>query len=176
MKLTKLGLADKRFKNWEVREANFWKLYGNYISVALLGALVGASLMTYYVNAHKTSPKTIGQTIIPKVEVVKAVETPCTYDPLTYLRCRGRQLGINDYEITKIIQVMKCESGLRPDAINKNKNGTFDIGIGQINDVHSKRISRQDRMDFVKNIDFVYKLYQEQNLRPWVCAHKLGLI
>lgn len=158
------------------KEYNELKVRNSYLGVIVLGVLAGIILgKTLWDYTHQTSPKPAGRTIMPKVEEVVAVETPCTYDPLTYLRCRGKQLGINDYEITKIIQVMKCESGLRPDAINKNKNGTFDIGIGQINDVHSKRISRQDRMDFVKNIDFIYKLYQEQGLNPWVCYRKLGL-
>ena len=147
-----------------------------YTLAAGMWGLILGFLGTAYLCTNNTSP----QPLETKVEV-KAIEITKDEDyykaePLRYLRYKGQQLGINEYEITRIISTMKCESGLRPDAINKNKNGTFDIGIGQINDVHSKRISRQDRMDFVKNIDFIYKLYQEQGLRPWVCARRLGFI
>jgi len=123
---------------------------------------------------EKTSPEVLKSTVEVKAVELTTNKIRCDYDPITYLRCKGQQLGIKDTEITKIIATMKCESGLKADSINKNSNGTFDIGVGQINDVHSKRISREDRMDFVKNIDFIYTLYQEQGLNPWVCARKLG--
>ena len=180
--IRKDGEPDRRFKiskTLEVQERAFWNKYGFLVCVALFGFIAGIIISKSIFDSiplkdpRGTAPKPLGQAIVPKV---KANETPCTYDPITYLRCKGEQLGINEYEITKIIATMKCESGLRPDAINKNTNGTFDIGVGQINDVHSKRISRADRMDFVKNIDFIYTLYQEQGLRPWVCARKLGFI
>jgi hypothetical protein len=60
-------------------------------------------------------------------------------------------------------------------ALGKNTNGTFDVGLFQINDVHSKRISRQDRLDFEKNIKFAYKLRAEQgNWNAWsVCRSKV---
>ncbi len=115
---------------------------------------------------------------ITKVEEVKAEQPSEEYykeTPLKYLRYRGQQLGIDEYTITKFISVMKCESGLRADAINKNTNGTFDLGIAQINDVHGKKISRADRLDFIKNIDYAYKLFLDQGFGPWTCARKLGI-
>ena len=140
--------------------------------LVLAGLILYATFRSPKILDPKGSPKSLGQTIIPKVEEAKAFETPCDYDPITYLRCRGKQLGISDYKITQLIQVAKCESGLNPDALNKNTNGSFDVGVFQINTVHKQK----NMTDFVKNIDYGYKLYQEQGLRPWVCARKLGLV
>lgn len=149
-----------------------------YLGAFVLGFLTGTILTSYiYKKTHKiTALEPLQSTIEVKAEEVTYNEDYYKAEPLRYLRYRGQQLGIKDTEISKIIATMRCESGLKADAINKNSNGTFDIGIGQINDVHSERISRQDRMDFVKNIDFIYKLYQEQGLNPWVCSHKLGYV
>jgi soluble lytic murein transglycosylase-like protein len=38
--------------------------------------------------------------------------------------------------------VGKVESGHNPYAVNKNKNGTYDIGIMQINSIHLSRLSK----------------------------------
>ena len=37
--------------------------------------------------------------------------------------------------------ILRVESGLRPAAINRNTNGTLDVGIGQINSIHFRRLS-----------------------------------
>jgi hypothetical protein len=38
--------------------------------------------------------------------------------------------------------VLRVESALKPDAIARNKNGTFDIGIGQINSMHLPELKK----------------------------------
>lgn len=38
--------------------------------------------------------------------------------------------------------ILRVESNLNPTAVAKNKNGTFDIGIGQINSMHLKELGR----------------------------------
>ena len=154
------------------------KIDKNIIAGIIIGAYLGLALSGLYlrpqmrplrgpvadVSVKVVESNNVEINVVPRGDIETRIITP-----LIYLRERGQELGYNDFEITRIIQVMKCESGLRPDAINKNTNGTFDLGVGQINDVHSKRISREDRMDFRKNIDFIYQLYSEQGLNPWVC-------
>jgi hypothetical protein len=169
---------DKRTKEWKQALKEEQRIR-QIMWTVIFGILAGIVLALSFLR-EMDKPRTLISPIAkeqekPVVQKILAKETPCDYDPITYLRCRGQQLGINEYQITKIIKVMKCESGLRADAINKNTNGTYDLGVGQINDVHNKRISREDRLNFVKNIDFIYKLYQEQGLNPWVCARKLAL-
>jgi hypothetical protein len=169
---------DKRKKSY--KKYKFVKeivLSKECLCAVILGAIVGLSLGHYYwkqLNTPKTLLGPVKQTVEVKVQEVLASETPCTFDPITYIRCSGEKLGKSNKDIMTLIRIMKCESGGRPDALNKNKNGTFDVGVLQINDVHSKRISRADRMDFVKNIDFGWKLHTEQGgFQAWSCYKKV---
>lgn len=68
-----------------------------------------------------------------------------------------------DYKMA--IAIAKAESNLKHDAINKNTNGTIDVGIFQINDCHG--LSIEDRLDAEKNIKFAYELYKKQGWSPW---------
>ena len=73
----------------------------------------------------------------------------------------------------------KCESGLNPDAHNgKNANGTTDGGLFQINSSHDARMEKLglDKYDPEDNVKFARILYEENNWKPWVCAHKLAII
>jgi hypothetical protein len=104
------------------------------------------------------------------IKSASADETPFCYDPITCIRDVGEELGVPNKDILTMIRLANCESKMNPQALNKNTNGTFDVGLLQINDVHGKRISRQDRMNFEKNIRFAYKLYQEQHgFQAWSC-------
>lgn len=147
------------------------------LAVAVLGSLAGAILAVTIFRAKIEIPaEPVKPTVMaPMVVQVQAAETPFCYDPITCIRDVGEELGKSNQEILMMIRIAKAESGLRPDAINKNSNGTFDLGVFQINDVHSKRISRTDRMDFVKNIRFAWQLQTEQGFNPWV-VYKKGLV
>ncbi|MBD3799586.1 MAG: lytic transglycosylase domain-containing protein [Epsilonproteobacteria bacterium] len=50
----------------------------------------------------------------------------------------GRDFGIDP---TLLKRIATIESGMNPDAINHNKNGTIDIGLMQINTIHLRRLS-----------------------------------
>ena len=47
--------------------------------------------------------------------------------------------SVNPYILRAILRV---ESALKPGAVNPNTNGTVDIGIGQINSIHLKELSK----------------------------------
>lgn len=38
--------------------------------------------------------------------------------------------------------ILRIESGLKPDAVGRNTNGTVDVGIGQMNSMHFKEIAK----------------------------------
>lgn len=144
-----------------------------FIRMTIWGLLVGSFGSLAIFDQPRTSPQPLQKTI-----EVKAVEntrqSPFCYDPITCIRDIGEQMGFANQEIIMAIKIAKCESGLKPDALNKNKNGTFDMGVMQINDVHSKRISRKDRMDFEKNIRFAWTLRKEQgHWGAWSCYKKV---
>lgn len=75
------------------------------------------------------------------------------------------------------LAIASCESGLNPDAYNgKNKDGTTDGGLFQINSSHDKRLKQLglDKFDPEDNVAFAKILYDESGWRPWVC-HTRGL-
>ncbi len=67
--------------------------------------------------------------------------------------------------------IIQCESGWNKLAINKNTNGTYDIGLVQWNSGSHKEVSRECAFDVycsVRNMVRVYK--QDHNFNQWVCA------
>ncbi len=64
-----------------------------------------------------------------------------------------------------MIAVAKAESGLNPLATNRNKNGTRDIGLMQINSIHG--YGDLDMMDVDKNLDAARKIYDSQGITAW---------
>ena len=113
------------------------------------------------------------QSALP-VPVVNAYESrgyEYCYNPIICIRDVGEELGVPNQEIMALIRVGKCESGLKPDALGVNTNGTVDRGIFQINSIH-KGLSNTDAFDFEKNIHFAYRLYLTQGLGPWSSSKK----
>ena len=47
--------------------------------------------------------------------------------------------GVNSFVLRAIL---KIESGLKPNAVGKNRNGTVDVGIGQMNSMHFPELVR----------------------------------
>lgn len=160
---------DKRTKTYKI----YSKWVNPYTRAAFVwGLIIGAFVGIIIADARNASPNALNQKIVPKVEIVQATTDKYQergyaycYNPIICIRDVGEELGVPNQDIITMIKIARAESGLRADALNKNSNGTFDVGVFQINDVH--KISRQDRMDFEKNIRFAYKLYKAQGFNPW---------
>lgn len=171
-----LGNSQKRIYRREV----FRQRRAGFVLCLIIMALIACPIYDKYRKSQLSQP--LSQTISHPVAQVIAQEDKYAkrgykrcYDAIICIRDIGEELGFDNNQIMTAIRIAKAESGLRTDAINKNSNGTFDIGIFQINDVHSKRISRTDRFDMEKNISFAYKLRTEQgNWNAWsVCRGKV---
>lgn len=70
------------------------------------------------------------------------------------------------------LKIAKCESNLNPNAHNnRNKDGTTDGGLFQINSVHDKRLAELglDKYDPDDNIKFAQLLHEERGWLPWSC-------
>lgn len=77
---------------------------------------------------------------------------------------------INKYDWDKKVAyaVAKAESNLISDAYNENTNGSWDMGIFQINSIHG--YGRQDMEDPAKNTESAYQIYLKagRQFTPWV--------
>ncbi len=76
------------------------------------------------------------------------------------------------------IAIAKCESGLSATAYNpKNKNGSVDRGLFQLNSVHDASLERMglDPWDVEDNVEFARHLYDQRGgWSDWVCfTHRL---
>jgi hypothetical protein len=160
MKLTKKGLPDKRYRegrNFEGMEYAFWRKWGLIVIAALLGAFAGMIITkTLYDYTHQPLLSPRGSGVIKEVS---AKETPCDYDPLTYIRCKGRQEGYDDYTISKFIRIARAESTFNLDQYAKNPNSTAK-GIYQFIDSTWRQYCLKDGnvYNFVDNIDCFYKV------------------
>jgi hypothetical protein len=69
----------------------------------------------------------------------------------------------SEYKIA--MAIAKAESGLNPGAVNRNKDGSKDIGIFQINDRHGW--SDEDRLDWKTNIRIAKELRDSRGWSEW---------
>lgn len=69
--------------------------------------------------------------------------------------------------------IITCESRWKPDAIGVNKNGSYDVGLWQINSIH-KNITNAGKMDYKEATKWaIDKRLRDGSWRAWSCARKL---
>jgi len=106
---------------------------------------------------------------VEKIVEKKVFETPKTIED------KIRATFPEDPE--NAIKIFRCESGLKPEAFNgKNNNGTWDAGIGQVNQIHG--VAKHMLFDTEVNLAVSRLIYERagNSWRPWVCAKKLNII
>lgn len=74
----------------------------------------------------------------------------------------------------KFLALLWCESGLKPKALNLNKNGTRDVGIAQINDIHLPILKQMNlsRFDPYDSINYALYLIQTDGWRHYSASKK----
>lgn len=80
-----------------------------------------------------------------------------------YIASEVKKAGLS---VNEVFCIIRNESGWNEYAINKNSNGTYDIGILQINDIHG--ISRKNRFDYKFSIKWaIEKRLHDGNWNSW---------
>ena len=84
---------------------------------------------------------------------------------------RSEEMGLNP---ATMVSIAICESGLKINALNINKNKTKDRGIFQLNSVHNKRLSqmRLNPDNYLDNINYALFLAKTEGLRHWSASTK----
>jgi soluble lytic murein transglycosylase-like protein len=88
------------------------------------------SLASFALLSCAAAGATTPRTALSELPNVLADPTPCVGAAAEYHR-------INPWILKAILKV---ESNFAPTAINRNPNGTVDVGMGQINSIHFKRL------------------------------------
>lgn len=79
-----------------------------------------------------------------------------------------RRAGWPEAAIPVGIAVAMAESGGNPNATNKNRNGSTDYGLFQINSIHGSLVVGKNWSDPVENARMALKLYKDSGWKPWV--------
>jgi hypothetical protein len=162
--ITKKNRLDRRYKL--IVELERW--FNKYTLASAMWSLIITSTAWCYLS-DRTSLQPLKQTIIPKVEEVKAIELKrfCD-DPISYIRCRGEDLEKTNQEIMTMIRIAKAESTLNPNAKNKNSSasGLFQIiaGTWYSNDCVG------DKWNYKDNTDCAWKIETLRGFQPWVSS------
>jgi soluble lytic murein transglycosylase-like protein len=140
-----------------------WKWLVIFMALFVIWALINNCV-------HKTP--LVSPVVLNPVKNVYAEAISCE-NPKGYLECKAYAGEITWKEYDRIYKIIQCESGWNPEAVNiKNKNGSWDRGLVQINSVH-KDISNADAFDYEKAIDWmIKKMHKDGNLNAWVCNRK----
>ena len=133
--------------------------------------IIGGNILTNaeeYNRAHPLVYTAEAQVIEPRVVLIEVIPTERTVEE------KIREAFPQDPETA--IKIAHCESSLDPSAVNnRNKNGTTDGGLYQINSIHDKRLDELglDKFDIDDNIKFARILWEEHKWVPWVCSKKI---
>jgi hypothetical protein len=81
-------------------------------------------------------------------------------------------------EVVNALKIASKENGAGdPGRTHRNRNGTVDYGLFQINSVHAAKVggNLEKLKDPETNVKVAFQIWQEQGWRPWTTAKKLGL-
>jgi lysozyme-related protein Hpa2 len=67
---------------------------------------------------------------------------PALAQPPTLTECVAQASSYYTVNPAVLSAILKVESGFQPHAVNRNGNGTIDIGIAQINSIHLRELAR----------------------------------
>lgn len=88
-----------------------------------------ALVLCVLVRAH---PSAQGQTTVTRQPFSGLVFDPC-------LKPAAQRHGVNPHILRAILQV---ESGMRPQVVNRKRNGNFDVRMAQINSIHFRELAQ----------------------------------
>lgn len=147
---------------------NFW--VGLITLSAMVGAITSFILFSSLNDAPKTTQNAPQSIQMIKVQEVQAFETPCDYDPITYIRCSGEKLGKTNEQIMTMIRIARAESNFKSRAKNPNStaSGIFQIIYGTWNSNNCQG----NAFNFVNNIDCAWEIQSHRGFQPWVSSSK----
>lgn len=89
-----------------------------------------------------------------------------------YVRSAAKEAGLNPNEVEAIIN---CESRWIADAKGVNRNGSYDLGLWQINSIH-KNITDAEKLDYKAATKWaIEKRLRDGNWSAWYCARRLAI-
>ena len=103
-----------------------------------------------------------------EVNVIKPVEDNRTIQEKIWEMLD--EYGLSLDEKIKFVNVISCESRWNEYAINKNKDGSFDLGLFQVNEKYHPQYGRECLMDLECNLKAAMEIYKKSGFGAWVCS------
>jgi hypothetical protein len=166
MKIKKFRITKERIMHTTLSLgilASMTTIYGVSAKVQQLDLKWQSPVSVSFQQMILVSEKPKNSQVIHVVETVHAEPQPDPLNPLQRYICNK----FGD-QCKTALAVAMAESRQNPEALNKNTNGTFDIGTFQINSIHFKRCPLKQLVDPYGNIDCAFEIYSEQGWNPWV--------
>lgn len=142
------------------------------VYLCLLGTLIGVGQSRGYL--FKTQTIDAHETIVISTSLPTTVPTPSSRSTArlesTPISVRQKIREVFGEAGAIMEDIAYCESKLKANAVGKNRNGTIDVGVFQINSIHGQKT--KDMLDPDKNIAFAKKLYDKQGTGPWYSSKK----
>lgn len=158
------------------------KKIGARFSLGIVGSIIVGAIAGYYVDG---SPETafmagfMGPQLLAAILKKKQAEitteeelTPDLSDIETMIRWKAARAGV-DPDLA--VAVAKCESGLKPNAININTTGSKDRGLYQWNDKYHPEITDSMAFDPEKSTELFLKAVNEGHLDWWKASRPCWL-
>lgn len=153
-----LGNSQKRTYRREI----FRQRRAGFVLCLIIMAIIACPLYDKYRKSSVSQP--LSQTISNPVTEVSAKEIDYDLDPVAYLRFKGREIGYDDYDITKFHQLLDCENGthdpLRKNYLYDGEDGRYTAaGIAMItNRTWKGHKCIGSKWDATDNVDCFYKI------------------
>ena len=138
---------------------------------AALGAYGSYAIASYF-DTHRwefRSPVQTPVVVTVRTEAAALAETIPLWQQLNLTGIEKQICQRFGTDCKMAMAISKAENGSRTcELIHKNKNGSVDVGLFQINTVHFDKYSQRQLTDCSTNLDAAYELYLEQGWNPWV--------
>lgn len=126
----------------------------------------GAEVAYMYQKDIKTSHK-------PILELVEVQEMSIQEHVWKIMK---DEYGLSFDEMLEASAIIRCESNWYTHAINKNKDGSYDLGLWQINGGYHPDISREEAFDVYASTRYAMEIYKSWgSWDAWVCARLLNI-
>ena len=139
----------------------------NIIAGIMIGLILGSLMRIKPIKVISPVPIAITHTtsILPRI-------MPTT-NPTPFKKKTPQEEALYIYFGTDPVAyaVAHAESGMMCNAVNRNKNGSIDRGLFQINSIHNWRFDKfnGDPFNCVDNVKVAHQIYTEQNgFSAWV--------
>jgi soluble lytic murein transglycosylase-like protein len=105
--------------------------------------------------------------VVEVVEVEEVKSSKINYPPLiSEVKSEiTKQAQLYRVDVGRALAIAKAESSFRAGAVNKNKNGSTDKGVYQINSIH--KVSDICRLDYKCNIEWAIRKMAREGFGAW---------